>query len=128
MYAAASWNEDAMTEQAMTEQQYLRIANDTFRALLDLFDEVDVDDAEVEEKGDVIHIRFRDGDRAVINTQRPVQQIWMAGGGSAWHFSYQANTQKWMCDRQSGEELFATLARLAKAHANIEIGSSSTKS
>ena len=100
--------------ETMDEQRYLRLAGETFEKVLDAFEDVDGDDADVEPKGDVVAIRFRDGSRCVINTQRPVRQIWLAGKKRAWHFSWDEASQRWLDDKGSGDELFAVLRGIAR--------------
>lgn len=97
----------------MDERTYEKLATDTFKRVLDLFEAVDPDDADVEPSGDVIRIDLRDGQRIVLNTQRPARQIWLAGGQSAWHFSYDAGSSTWQDDKGRGE-LFQTLRVLTK--------------
>jgi len=97
----------------MDERTYEKLASDTFKRVLDLFEAVDPDDADVEPSGDVIRIALRDGQRIVLNTQRPARQIWLAGGQSAWHFSYDADSATWQDDKGRGE-LFHTLRVLTR--------------
>lgn len=96
----------------MDEPEYERLAADALRRVLDLYADVDSDDADVEPGGDVVRITHRDGSQIVVNTQRPARQIWLAGGRSAWHFSYDAESARWLDDKGRGDELFATLRRL----------------
>ena len=97
----------------MDERAYEKLASDTFKRVLDLFEAVDPDDADVEPSGDVIRIDLRNGQRIVLNTQRPARQIWLAGGQSAWHFSYDAGSARWLDDKGRGE-LFDTLRTLTR--------------
>ena len=97
----------------MDDSSYERLAADTFKRVLDLFQDVDPEDADVEPSGDVIRIALRDGGRVVLDTQRPVHQLWLAGGQRAWHFSYDAATDRWLDDKGRGE-LFGVLAELAR--------------
>jgi len=97
----------------MDERAYEKLASDTFKRVLDLFEQVDPDDADVEPSGDVIRIDLRNGQRIVLNTQRPARQIWLAGGQSAWHFSYDATSSRWLDDKGRGE-LFDTLRNLTR--------------
>lgn len=99
----------------MDEHRYLQLADDVFKRVIDLFEDVDGDDADVEPKGDVVTIRFRDRSRLVLNTQRPVRQIWVAGQQRAWHFGYDEASQTWLDDKGQGEELFAVIRRVARA-------------
>jgi CyaY protein len=96
------------------DSSYERLAADTFKRVLDLFQDVDPEDADVEPSGDVIRIALRAGGRVVLNTQRPVHQLWLAGGQRAWHFSYDAATERWLDDKGRGDELFGVLGELAR--------------
>ena len=105
----------------MDERSYERLAADTFKRVLDLFEDVDPEDADVDAAGDVVRVDLRGGRRIVLNTQRPVRQLWLAGGQSAWHFSYDAGSQRWLDDKGRGE-LFDVLRQLAKDGAGIQLG------
>jgi CyaY protein len=97
----------------MDESTYERLARDAFHRVLDLFEPIDAEDAEVEPSGDVIRIDLRGGQRIVMNTQRPARQIWLAGGQQAWHFSYDAERASWLDDKGRGE-LFETLRAIVQ--------------
>lgn len=96
----------------MDDQRFRHLADGTFRAILDGFDDIDADDADIESAGNTLTITFRNGQRCVVNTQSSVHQIWLAGAKSAWHFSYDEATQKWLHDKGTGDELFASLEKL----------------
>ena len=106
---------------AIDEKRYLELADRTLSRVLRAFDEVDTDDADLDVAGDVIALRFRDGSRAVLNTQRPTRQLWLAGGARAWHFDWDEASGTWLDDKGTGAELFATLAALAKTGAGIDV-------
>jgi CyaY protein len=95
------------------DRSYERLASDTFKRVMDLFQDVDPEDADVESTGDVIRIDLRSGARIVLNTQRPVHQLWLAGGQSAWHFSFDEGTARWLDDKGRGE-LFEVLRSLTR--------------
>jgi CyaY protein len=95
------------------DRSYERLAADTFQRVLDLFQDVDPEDADVETSGDVVRIDLRGGGRVVLNTQRPVHQLWLAGGQSAWHFSYDVQRERWLDDKGRGE-LFDVLRELTR--------------
>lgn len=98
----------------MDESRYLDLAHGTFRRILDAFDDVDIEDADAESAGDVITITWKDGARCVVNTQRPVRQVWLAGGARAWHFSWDEASSSWLDDKGSGAELCATIEAIAR--------------
>lgn len=105
----------------MDEQRYLHLTDDAFRKIIDAFADIDGDDADLEPKGDVLVIRFRDGSRCVVNTQRPVRQLWLAGANRGWHFSFDEASGKWLDDKGSGDELFSVIAALTKRTIGVEL-------
>jgi CyaY protein len=105
----------------MDEHEFERRAADAWKHLLDLFENVEPEDADVEASGDVVRIDLRGGQRIVLNTQRPTRQLWLAGGQRAWHFSYEAATQRWLDDKGHRDELFTVITQLVKDGAGVEI-------
>ena len=99
----------------MDENRYLELAHQTFRRIVDAFDDVDWKDADVETSGDVITITWSDRSRCIVNTQRPVRQIWLAGGDRAWHFSWDESSGRWLDDKGSGAEIVSTIVDIARA-------------
>ena len=98
----------------MDERRYLELAEKALARIVSAFDEIELDAADVDSSGDVVTITFglaakAAGRRVVVNTQRPARQIWLAGGDRAWHFSYDEASARWMDDRATGAELFATV-------------------
>lgn len=104
----------------MDEHEFEACVASAWRSILDLFEDVDADDADVESAGDVIRIDCKGGRRIVLNTQRPARQIWLAGGTAAYHFSYDAASACWLDDKGRGE-LFATLASLLREATGIDV-------
>jgi iron donor protein CyaY len=98
----------------MDEQRFRLLADQTFRRILDGYEAIDADDADVDTAGNTINVTFGNGARCVVNTQAVTRQIWLAGGQSGWHFSYDEDTQRWLHDKGSGDELFAVLVRLTQ--------------
>lgn len=105
-----------MPREMMDESRYLDLAHATFRRIVDAFDDVDIDDADVESAGDVVTISWKDGSRCIVNTQRPVRQVWLAGGDRAWHFDWDDATGSWRDDKGSGDELEAAIESIARRH------------
>jgi CyaY protein len=95
----------------MDEREFEKRAADAWKRVLDLFEDIDPDEADVEQAGDVIRIDYRGGSRVVLNTQRPARQLWLAGGAHAWHFSFDAAQSAWLDDKGRGE-LYAVLSEL----------------
>ena len=106
----------------MDERAYEKLASATFKRVIDLFEDVDPDDADVDSSGDVVRIDFPGGRRVVLNTQRPVRQIWLAGGQAAWHFGYDAQSEQWLDDKGRGE-LFTILRQIVQELSGLRLPS-----
>lgn len=104
----------------MDEPRYQHLADDAFRKLESMLDDVDAEDVDVERAGDVLTLTFRDGKKAVVNTQRPTRQIWLAASARAWHFTWDEATSRWLDDKGQGE-LFERVAAIVKEHAGVEL-------
>jgi CyaY protein len=105
----------------MNEPQYQHLADDTLRALESMFEDIDADDVDVERAGDVLTLTFRDGKKAVVNTQRPTRQIWLAANARAWHFGWDEASSRWLDDKGQGVELFDRVAAIVKENAGLEV-------
>lgn len=105
-----------MSEQGlMEEKEYEKLAFETLRRVVDLFDDIDVDDADVESTGDVVRIQYANGSHCVVNTQRPVRQLWLAGLGRGWHFDYDRQNAVWVDDKEGERELFDVLREVSRS-------------
>jgi CyaY protein len=105
----------------MDEPEYQRLAEQAFRSLESMLADVDADDVDVERAGDVLTLTFRDGKKAVVNTQRPTRQIWLAANARAWHFGWDAATSRWLDDKGQGVELLSRVAEIVKEHAGVDV-------
>lgn len=105
----------------MDESRYLKLADETFRRIADAFENVDPDAAECDVAGDVVTITMRGGKKCIVNTQRPVRQIWLAAAARAWHFSWDEAALRWLDDKGRGDELFATVARIVKEGSGADV-------
>lgn len=105
----------------MDEKRYLELAAAAFRRLETMLDEVDADDVDLDRAGDVLTLTFRDGRKAVVNTQRPTRQIWLAANARAWHFSYDEASGRWLDDKGQGVELTAEVARIVRELGGVAV-------
>lgn len=105
----------------MDEARYLQLADKTFKRVMDAFDAIDPDVAEAYMAADVLTIAFANGVRCVLNTQRPVRQLWCAARASAWHFDYDEASGQWLSDKNKSEELLSVLAGIAQREGGVEV-------
>lgn len=91
-----------------SESEFSARAEATLAAIERAVDAVAID-AEVERAGAVLTIELADGSRIVVNTQAPLQQIWVAARSGGFHFAWK--DEAWRNTRD-GEELFKSLSAI----------------
>jgi CyaY protein len=105
---------------SLSEEEYEERALPELRALVDALDALDSDAFEAELSSDILSLEFRDGGKYVINSHRAARQIWMAADRSAWHFDWDATSDRWLASK-TGDELWATLSRALSSKLGGEI-------
>ncbi len=105
----------------MDETRYHDLADAAFRTLEAMLDEVDTEVVDVDRAGDVLTLTFASGAKAVINTQRPTRQIWLAANARAWHFSWDEPSARWLDDKGQGIELVSHVASIVEAAAGVPL-------
>jgi CyaY protein len=74
----------------------------------------DVIDIDTQRSGGLLELAFPDGSKIVVNTQPPLQELWLAARGGGFHYRWAAG--QWLDTRDGGEFLDA-LSRHASAQA-----------
>ena len=92
----------------MSESEFLEMAEATLAAIERAVDATGVD-IEASRAGNVLTLELGDASKVIINSQTPMQQIWVAGKSGAFH--YARNGDQWL-DTRDGSELFVALSRL----------------
>jgi CyaY protein len=95
----------------MTETEFLQRAEEALGAIERAVDATGMD-IESSRAGNVLTLELADGSRVVVNSQAPMQQIWVAGRNGAFHYAWRESG--WY-DTRDGSELFAALSRLVSA-------------
>ena len=85
-------------------------------------DDLDLDLDVERQGGNVINIRFRDKSVIVVNTQPPLQEIWVAAKEGGFHYRWAGTLEKplWL-DTKTGAELFDEISRLASLQAKTPL-------
>jgi CyaY protein len=95
----------------MTETEFLQRAEQVMVAIERAIDATGAD-IEASRSGNVLTLELGNGSRVVINSQAPMQQMWVAGKSGAFHYAWRDGA--WH-DTRDGSELFAALSRLVSA-------------
>ncbi len=99
----------------MDDARYQLLVSAAFKRLLVALDAVDPDVLDADSTGDMITVTAAGGQKVIVNTQRAVRQLWVAGKSQGIHFSYDAPSGRWLDDKGKGLELFAFVADAVEA-------------
>ena len=98
----------------MNESEFDRAVDAVFARIESSLEDEDALDVDLE--SGILTVSCRDGSRVIVNRQAPNREIWVAARSGGFHFS--ARGAEWR-DTRSGEELFASLARIIEAQAGV---------
>jgi len=106
----------------MTESEFMALADATLHEIENAVDEAAASadlDIECSFNGNVLEVEFVDkGSKIIINSQAPMQEIWVAAKLGGFHFK--RHDSRWI-DTRDGTELFSVLSRLASAQAGASV-------
>lgn len=105
----------------MNESEFLALAEailDSIERQADAWFEERGIDIEASRNGNVLTLTFADGSQAVINSQAPKQEMWVAARSGGFH--YRLKDGKWL-DTRSGEELAEALSRICSEQSGTQI-------
>ncbi len=91
----------------MDDSTYNGLIAAVFKRIVKGLDGVDPDVLDVVATGDKIDVtHVPSGEKVIVNTQRAIWQIWVAGKGQGIHFGLGPDG-RWLDDKGKGLELFA---------------------
>jgi CyaY protein len=100
---------------ALSESEYQRLTDELLahiEATADRWLEDDVVDLDSQRTGGLLELAFPGGSKLIINTQPPLQELWLAARAGGFHYRYVAG--RWI-DTRDGSEFFEALSRQASA-------------
>ena len=107
----------------MTESEFLKQAEATLNhieAVLEEIAEQDVLDVECSRSGNVLEIELVDsGSKIIVNSQAPMQELWIAARSGGFHFKQQGND--WINTRDGGSELFDVLSKAVSEQGGVTV-------
>jgi len=104
----------------MNESEFREIAEQTIEDIQDAIDNCDAD-IDYDEIGGVLTLEFEDGSKIIFSKQGAMNQLWMAAKSGGFHFDFDSDTEKWICDSGDNEEMYAMLSRLATEQAKEDV-------
>jgi CyaY protein len=112
--------------ETLSDAGFYAIAEKTLKAieisLEEAFQESDLDLDISRQGGNVVTIQFEDKSVIVVNTQSPLQEIWVAAKEGGFHYKWSGTLSEplWL-DTKTGAELFKELSRLASQQAKTTL-------
>ena len=91
---------------SLSEARFHDLVDATQQALEDLFDESGMD-LDMENSGGVLTVKFEGGAQLIFSRQEPRRQLWLADRSGGFHFDYDEESKKWVCEKS--EELLGEM-------------------
>jgi CyaY protein len=86
-------------------------------ARVDAWLDQDLIDIDTHRTGGLLELSFPNGSKIVLNTQPPLQELWLAARAGGYHFRYVDG--RWL--EREGQEFHALLSRLASEQGGREL-------
>ena len=104
----------------MENKEYFARVSELFEIVEEKLDEFE-EDVDYDSTPDKLMVNLEKNDeKIVINTQRAIQEIWLAGNSRGWHFHYIAEKNIWFAEAEK-EEFFKCLADLLTANLGKDV-------
>ena len=95
----------------MENKEYSARASELFKRVEEKLDELE-DEIDYDPSPDKLLVSFEASEeKIVINTQRAIKEIWLAGNSRAWHFKFQKEKNIWFANAEQ-KEFYQCLANL----------------
>ncbi|EPJ77254.1 MULTISPECIES: iron donor protein CyaY [Pseudomonas] len=104
---------------SLTEARFHDLVDATQQSLEDIFDESGLD-VDLENSAGVLTVKFENGSQLIFSRQEPLRQLWLAARSGGFHFDYDEEEKRWVCD-SSDELLSEMLGRITLEQASVEL-------
>ena len=75
------------------------------------------DALDIDLESGILTLTCADGSRVIVNRQTPNREIWVAARSGGFHFAWRDGAWR---DTRSGDELFASLARVIESQSGVK--------
>lgn len=102
---------------ALTDSQYRALTSTLLagiEAVVDRWLQDDVVDIDSQRTGGLLELTFPGGSKIVVNTQPPLQELWLAARSGGFHYKHVDG--RW-CDTRDGSDFFDALSTCATEQA-----------
>lgn len=102
----------------MTDSEYRARTNAalaSIEARVDAWLQNDVVDIDTQRSGGLLEMSFPNGSKIILNTQPPLQELWLAARSGGYHYRYVAGAWR---DTRDGRDLFEVLSTCVSEQAS----------
>lgn len=104
---------------SLNEARFHDLVDATQQQLEDVFDESGLD-VDLENSAGVLTVKFEGGAQLIFSRQEPLRQLWLAAKSGGFHFDYDEESSRWVCD--TSEELLSEMVqRLTLEHTDADL-------
>jgi CyaY protein len=100
----------------MTESEFHRAVDAVLACVETAVEREDALDVDLE--SGILTITCPDASRVIVNRQTPNREIWVAARSGGFHFAWREGAWR---DTRSGDEIFASLARVIESQSGVRI-------
>jgi CyaY protein len=86
----------------------------SIEATIDAWLQDDLIDIDAQRSGGLLELTFPNGSKLILNTQPPLQELWLAARSGGFHYRYSEGAWR---DSRNGRELFEALSACASEQA-----------
>ncbi|MBB2920901.1 iron donor protein CyaY [Cupriavidus alkaliphilus] len=105
----------------LSESEFLALATrelDRIEAAVEAAADAADADIEISRTGNVMELEFENGSKIIINSQAPMQELWVAARAGGFHFRREG--ERWV-DTRNGGELYAALSGYVSEQAGASL-------
>ena len=90
----------------LSEARFHDLVDSLQQDVEDVFDDSGLD-VDLENSNGVLTVRFENGSQLILSRQEPLRQLWLADRSGGFHFDYDEESGKWVCEKS--EELLGEM-------------------
>ncbi|WP_454723446.1 MULTISPECIES: iron donor protein CyaY [Cupriavidus] len=105
----------------MSESEFLALAQqelDRLESAVEAAADAADADIEINRAGNLIELEFEDGSKIIVNSQAPMQELWVAARAGGFHFRHDG--RQWL-DTRGGGEFYAALSSYMSQQAGVTL-------
>jgi len=105
----------------LPDTEYQRLTSallSAIEAAADRWLQDDIVDIDTHRTGGLLELSFPNGSKLIVNTQPPLQEIWLAAKAGGFHFRHVDG--RWL-DTRDGSEFWSALSRHASAQGGLAL-------